>query len=626
MFGKKRFSELARQADQKRDQCQWSEASHFYEQYLGKVGYDIKSYNYIVQLGNCLKEAGHLEPSLAVYDVALSIKQDNSDIHLQRGHLQKIKGDFQDAFRSYKKALEIDPKNIDAKNELESGIMKVFHEVKNHGEENSFVSTLGNSTDLKKKPKILYISDSLGTPIHPRGIFNYSMSVVTMLKSLGAEVSLLVERAEGYGFPPFCHKDEFMLSALQSSSISEIYRYYNTNLFSFEWRLNDKIRSRLKKDRKIQKIYNKENVIDFKPKKGRHLDVFDAFLWADNIYSDSMCYAVNNLDPINVNADGYDYVFVDTPHYMKVTGIDSKNLFCVVHDLIPFRDPTMSWDWRTLFMQKMRATVKMSANMIFVSEYTQKLFNEDIKYSDIKSENIIYPTITSKAITSSEWISSSNRSSYVVDIKSHRDGVRLEAMKARLTRQGLNPLSESDDFKALDKLCGHWDGSLPHFCTVVSDEPRKNIDLIVKASKHFQGRANFLVIGQVDGNRYMEGEPELYPNLHFTGFIENYHKNDIIKYARGLVFPSFSEGFGIPVIEGALYSVPVLCSDIEVFREITNGEAIYFDPYSVSDFNSKINRLLEDKEYGAQPTLRPFVIDTFSQTTMEKKIKELIGR
>lgn len=625
MFEKKRFSDLARQADKKRDQHEWSEASHLYEQYLGKVGYNQNSFNYVVQLGNCLKEAGQLEQSLAVYDIALSINKNNADLYIQRGHAQKMRADFQAAFRSYKIALKIDPENVDAKKELNSGIMKIFREINTHGEEVAFVSTLGQPSAKSSHPKVLYISDSLGTPIHPRGIFNYSMSIVTMLKSLGAEVTLLVERADGYGFPPFCHQDEFMISALQSSSISEIYRYYNTNLFGFEWSLNDKIRSRVKKDRKIQKIYNKENIVDFKPKKGKHLDVFDAFLWADYIYSDSMCYAVNNLDPININAEGYDYVFVDTPHYMKVTGIDSKNIFCVVHDLIPFRDPTMSWDWRTLFMQKMRATIKMSANMIFVSKYTQKLFNEDIKYSDLKSENIIYPTITSKAILASEWTSSSNKSSYVVDIRSHRDTVRLEAIKARLSRQGLSTLPETDAFKALDKVCGYWDGNLPHFCTVVSDEPRKNIDLIVKASKHFQGRANFLVIGQVDGNRYMENEPEFYPNLHFTGFIENHHKNDIIKHAHGLVFPSFAEGFGIPVIEGALYSVPVLCSDIEVFREITNGEAIYFDPYSVSDFNSKINKLIEDKSSGEQPTLRKFVIDTFSQATMEKKIKALIN-
>ena len=43
--------------------------------------------------------------------------------------------------------------------------------------------------------KVLYISDSLGMPIHPRGIFNFSISLVEILKSAGASVDLVVEGA-----------------------------------------------------------------------------------------------------------------------------------------------------------------------------------------------------------------------------------------------------------------------------------------------------------------------------------------------------------------------------------------------------------------------------------------------
>lgn len=629
MLRNKQFLNLAQKADFERDKKNWVAASDLYRQYLGKVGYDRKSFNYIIQLGNTLKEAGLLENSLSAYEIALSINEQDSDLHLQRGHLFKVMGKLEESYRSYKRSIEISPANEHAISEVRE--MSINISPKSIGENTNNIASLELANVLgspenvgASRKKVLYISDSLGTPIHPRGIFNYSMSVVTMLKSLGMEVTLLVERADGYGFPDFCQSDSFMRSALQSSSISEIYRYYNTNLFSFEWKLSAQARERAYKIRKSEKIYNKKNIIDFKPKKGKHLDQFDAFLWMDNVYSDSMCYAINNVLPIEISASGYDYVFIDTPHYMNVTGINSEKIFCVVHDLIPFRDPTMSWDWRTLFMQKMRATVKMSANMIFVSKYTQKIFNEDIQFHSIKSEHIVYPTITSKAIKASEWNAPSNKSSYVLDIKDHRDGVRLDAIRSRLNRLGLDTSTDSDDFKAMDKMFGHWDGDLPHFCTVVSDEPRKNIDLIVRASKKFVGRANFLVIGQVDGNRYMENEPESYPNLHFTGFIENHWKNDIIKYARGLVFPSFSEGFGIPVIEGALYSVPVLCSDIEVFREITNNEAIYFDPYNVEDFSDKLNKLLAEEEYGSQPTLRDCVIDTFSQETMQKKISAML--
>jgi len=47
-----------------------------------------------------------------------------------------------------------------------------------------------------------------------------------------------------------------------------------------------------------------------------------------------------------------------------------------------------------------------------------------------------------------------------------------------------------------------------------------------------------------------------------------------------LVLPSFQEGFGMPCLEAFSVGVPVICSDITVFREVTNGYGLFFNPYS----------------------------------------------
>ena len=42
------------------------------------------------------------------------------------------------------------------------------------------------------------------------------------------------------------------------------------------------------------------------------------------------------------------------------------------------------------------------------------------------------------------------------------------------------------------------------------------------------------------------------------------------------VFPSIDEGFGIPLLKALKLKVPVICSDIQIFKEIANDCVLYF--------------------------------------------------
>ncbi len=51
-----------------------------------------------------------------------------------------------------------------------------------------------------------------------------------------------------------------------------------------------------------------------------------------------------------------------------------------------------------------------------------------------------------------------------------------------------------------------------------------------------------------------------------------------LQHAQALLFPSFTEGFGMPVIEALAHKVPVIAADLPVFREFAHGIPDYLDP------------------------------------------------
>ncbi len=53
--------------------------------------------------------------------------------------------------------------------------------------------------------------------------------------------------------------------------------------------------------------------------------------------------------------------------------------------------------------------------------------------------------------------------------------------------------------------------------------------------------------------------------------------NDLLSSATALLFPSFAEGYGLPAIEAQAVGIPVICSDIPVFKELL-GKAASFLP------------------------------------------------
>ena len=74
----------------------------------------------------------------------------------------------------------------------------------------------------------------------------------------------------------------------------------------------------------------------------------------------------------------------------------------------------------------------------------------------------------------------------------------------------------------------------------------------------------------------------------------------LYRLADALLFPSRSEGFGLPLLEAALHRLPVFCSDIEPLRDLLHEGAIFFPP----DVEAAHVATLIEESLAASPAFR----------------------
>ena len=85
--------------------------------------------------------------------------------------------------------------------------------------------------------------------------------------------------------------------------------------------------------------------------------------------------------------------------------------------------------------------------------------------------------------------------------------------------------------------------------------------------------------------------------VQLTGWLTDENLAYCFQHAKGLIFPSLCEGFGIPVLEAYYYHLPLLLSNQSSLPEVAGDAAIYFCPTDIEDIASVILAFFEGKDY-----------------------------
>lgn len=73
-----------------------------------------------------------------------------------------------------------------------------------------------------------------------------------------------------------------------------------------------------------------------------------------------------------------------------------------------------------------------------------------------------------------------------------------------------------------------------------------------------------------------------------------------------LLYPSFYEGFGLPILEAMACGIPVITSNVSSMPEVGGDGAIYVNPHDLSDIKGKLKMVMEDKTIREEMTTKGF--------------------
>ncbi|MBI4009470.1 glycosyltransferase family 4 protein, partial [Candidatus Roizmanbacteria bacterium] len=195
------------------------------------------------------------------------------------------------------------------------------------------------------------------------------------------------------------------------------------------------------------------------------------------------------------------------------------------------------------------------------------------------------------------------------------------------------PIYEGIDYelmnlKNISSNVKHLTSNIPFFIYVGNFYPHKNVERLIQAFAKVKKDIRLILLGPDDyfSKRLFQLINRLKQEKRIV-FYHNPSRDDLVffyKNAQALIHPSLSEGFGLPLAEAAYFKLPIIASNIDVFREILDGNYISFNPTDVNDIAAKIKQFLSQKiKYSYDSVLKKFSFKAMTNKTLEIYQKNL---
>jgi len=267
-------------------------------------------------------------------------------------------------------------------------------------------------------------------------------------------------------------------------------------------------------------------------------------------------FAAQSLLPTGVE------LFHATDHY--IPKLQHIPVVATIHDVIPFTNPKWQSPIQRFYSYFLRKSMNFADHVITVSEYSKE---EICRLLDKKPEDV------------------------------------------SVIYNSFDPIwSQEDTIEWIKYIKLKYSINKSFIIFVGTIQKRKNLDTLINAMSRLPERIynehELFVIGKasaldVHENRKIQQMANA-KKIRWLNYVNSKELKTLVSLAKCLVFPSFAEGFGIPIVESFAAGTPVIASNATSIPEIAGGAARVFLPSDADQLAKELTDVLSNQSLRAK--------------------------
>ena len=130
---------------------------------------------------------------------------------------------------------------------------------------------------------------------------------------------------------------------------------------------------------------------------------------------------------------------------------------------------------------------------------------------------------------------------------------------------------------------------------LASTQPHKNIQVLLDAYRDPRlGGYKLVLFGPAERQDFIDAGLDLPDSVIVASWLSDAELRALYENAHAVVFPSKTEGFGLPPLEGMTLGIPAICANAGALPEVCGDAAIYADPNDVEAWINQIVTLVNE--------------------------------